>query len=36
MVEIFGKKATRYGFGEGIVELGARNPRIFALGAVDE
>ncbi len=33
MVEIYGKKATRYGFGEGLVELGERNTRIFALGA---
>lgn len=33
MVEIFGKKATRYGFGEGLVILGEKNPRVFALGA---
>lgn len=33
MVEVYGKKATRYGFGEALVELGQRNPRIFALGA---
>lgn len=33
MVEVFGKKATRYGFGEALVELGRLNPRVFALGA---
>ncbi|MHB9154642.1 MAG: transketolase family protein [Endomicrobiales bacterium] len=33
MVEVFGKKATRYGFGEGLVALGEKNPRVFALGA---
>lgn len=33
MVEIFGKKATRYGFGEALVELGQKNPKVFALGA---
>ncbi|MGA2091151.1 MAG: transketolase family protein [Endomicrobiales bacterium] len=33
MVEVFGKKATRYGFGEALVELGKKNPKIFVLGA---
>jgi transketolase len=33
MVEVFGKKATRFGFGEGIIELGKKNPKIFVLGA---
>jgi transketolase len=33
MVEIFGKKATRYGFGEALVELGKKDPKIFVLGA---
>lgn len=33
MVEVFGKKATRYGFGEGLVALGEKNPKIFVLGA---
>jgi transketolase len=33
MVEVFGKKATRFGFGEGLVELGEKNPNIFVLGA---
>ena len=33
MVEVFGKKATRYGFGDGLVALGEKNPRIFVLGA---
>ncbi len=33
MVEVFGKKATRFGFGEGIIELGKENPKIFVLGA---
>jgi transketolase len=33
MVEVYGKKATRYGFGEGLVQLGQNNPRVFALGA---
>jgi transketolase len=33
MVEVFGKKATRYGFGEGLVELGEKDSRIFVLGA---
>jgi transketolase len=33
MVEVFGKKATRFGFGEGLVELGKENSKIFVLGA---
>lgn len=33
MVEVYGKKATRYGFGEGLVALGEKNPKVFALGA---
>ncbi|MCX5778381.1 MAG: transketolase family protein [Elusimicrobia bacterium] len=33
MVEVFGKKATRYGFGEALVELGQKNEKVFALGA---
>jgi transketolase len=33
MVEVFGNKATRFGFGEGLVELGKENSRIFVLGA---
>ncbi|MDR1695343.1 MAG: transketolase family protein [Endomicrobium sp.] len=33
MVEVFGKKATRFGFGEALVELGKRDPKIFVLGA---
>ena len=33
MVDVYGKKATRYGFGEGLVSLGEQNPRIFVLGA---
>jgi transketolase len=33
MVEIFGKKATRFGFGEGLAKLGEQNPRVFVLGA---
>jgi transketolase len=33
MVEVYGKKATRYGFGEGLVALGEKNPKIFVLGA---
>ncbi|MDR3071597.1 MAG: transketolase family protein [Endomicrobium sp.] len=33
MVEVFGNKATRFGFGEGLVELGKENPKIFVLGA---
>ena len=33
MVNVFGNKATRFGFGEGLVELGKRNDKIFVLGA---
>ncbi|MCL2485718.1 MAG: transketolase family protein [Endomicrobia bacterium] len=33
MIEVFGKKATRFGFGEALVELGKRDPKIFVLGA---
>jgi transketolase len=33
MVEVYGKKATRYGFGEAVVTLGEKNPKIFVLGA---
>lgn len=33
MVEVFGKKATRFGFGEALVELGEKEPKIFVLGA---
>ncbi|MCA6084795.1 transketolase family protein [Candidatus Endomicrobiellum agilis] len=33
MIEVFGKKATRFGFGEGLVELGKKDPKIFVLGA---
>lgn len=33
MVEVYGKKATRYGFGEGLVALGEKDPKIFVLGA---
>lgn len=33
MVEVYGKKATRYGFGEALVALGERDPKIYALGA---
>ena len=33
MVEVFGKKATRYGFGEALIELGKENSKIFVLGA---
>lgn len=33
MVEVFGKKATRFGFGEALVELGEKDPKIFVLGA---
>ena len=33
MVKVFGNKATRFGFGEGLVELGKRNDKIFVLGA---
>ncbi|MDR2426152.1 MAG: transketolase family protein [Endomicrobium sp.] len=33
MVEVFGKKATRFGFGEALVALGEKDPKIFVLGA---
>ena len=33
MTEVFGKKATRLGFGEALVELGEEDSRIFVLGA---
>ncbi|MDR1522397.1 MAG: transketolase family protein [Endomicrobium sp.] len=33
MVETFGKKATRFGFGEGLVELGKKDSKVFVLGA---
>ncbi len=33
MVKTFGSKATRFGFGEGLVELGKKDNKIFVLGA---
>ncbi len=33
MVNVFGNKATRFGFGEGLVELGKKNDKVFVLGA---
>ena len=33
MVKVFGKKATRFGFGDGLVELGQKDNKIFVLGA---
>jgi transketolase len=33
MVEVFGKKPTRLGFGEALVEIGKENSMIFVLGA---
>lgn len=33
MVNVFGSKATRFGFGEGLVELGKKDNKIFVLGA---
>ena len=33
MVNVFGNKATRFGFGEGLIELGKKNDKIFVLGA---
>lgn len=33
MLEVFGKKATRFGFGEALVELGKKDSKIFVLGA---
>ncbi|MEW6040814.1 MAG: transketolase C-terminal domain-containing protein [Elusimicrobiota bacterium] len=32
MVQTYGSKATRYGYGEGLVELGEKNPDVVALG----
>lgn len=32
MVKTFGNKATRYGYGEGLVELGEKNPNVVAIG----
>ncbi|MFN3966263.1 MAG: transketolase family protein [Endomicrobiia bacterium] len=32
MVQTFGSKATRYGYGEGLVELGEKNPNVVAIG----
>lgn len=33
MVKVFGNKATRFGFGESLVELGTKDDKIFVLGA---
>ena len=33
MVNVFGNKATRFGFGEGLIELGRKNDKVFVLGA---
>jgi transketolase len=33
MLEVFGNKATRFGFGDGLIELGKENKKIFVLGA---
>ncbi len=33
MVKVYGNKATRFGFGEALVELGKKDERIFVLGA---
>ncbi|MDR3274824.1 MAG: transketolase family protein [Endomicrobium sp.] len=33
MIETFGNKATRFGFGDALIELGKTNPKVFALGA---
>ena len=33
MTEVFGKKATRYGFGQALAELGEKDDKIFVLGA---
>ena len=33
MVETYGNKATRIGFGEGLAELGKTNPKVVAVGA---
>ncbi|MDR1942341.1 MAG: transketolase family protein, partial [Endomicrobium sp.] len=32
-MEVFGKKATRYGFGDALTELGEKDSKIFVLGA---
>jgi len=32
-MKVYGKKATRFGFGEGLVELGKQNSKVFVLGA---
>jgi len=32
-VKVYEKKATRFGFGEALVELGEKNPKVFVLGA---
>jgi transketolase len=33
MVETYGKKATRYGYSDAMIELGQKNPRVVGLGA---
>jgi transketolase len=33
MTEVYGKKATRHGFGDALAELGEKDPKIFVLGA---
>ncbi len=33
MVKVYGNKATRFGFGEALVELGKKDEKIFVLGA---
>jgi transketolase len=32
MVQIYGSKATRFGYGEALLELGGKNPNVVALG----
>ncbi|MDR1784634.1 MAG: transketolase family protein [Endomicrobium sp.] len=32
-MKVYEKKATRFGFGEALVELGEKNPKVFVLGA---
>lgn len=32
-MKVYGKKATRFGFGEALVEIGEKNSKIFVLGA---
>jgi len=32
-VEVYGKKATRFGFGEALIEVGEKNSKTFVLGA---